>query len=286
MTTISRNTTRTRFTAWLILVLAGLIATLTSTGISSSTAQRSGGASGGGGGAGKVSMRDFSFVLMNADDLRNLPSGENRIVQKPGGENRSGARVPTASVRFVVDNVATGNSFSLNKTGNGTLVFPNMNKGGVTKVGAGRFENSPSHAGLSKTGTGTLVLSNSNDVVYEFRNLESTDFERVQVPIESYSLNFTKIELKVQKERPSEAMLGWPFKRLLYGPGKGIAQVEGWQPGTITSVRPGSKYVCTSDFCACSGTSDCLNLVNSGSCSSEMNCDGAGNSVKCYCKSR
>jgi hypothetical protein len=175
----------------------------------------------------------------------------------------------------------------LTKTGTGHLILPNSSAYGATKVGADTPENSTGVAkgGITKFGSRRLMLQGDSTVVYEFRNLGIFKFGQVVVPTaalpqDQVSLPYVKIGISVQQQRPEGAMKGWPFARLLIGPAKGIAQVEGWKAGGAT---PDSKYVCQGTFCSCSGTSDCLKLANSGSCSSDMNCDGSGNNSKCYC---
>ena len=65
-----------------LTIITVAVLALGSTGVSPSTNQ----------GAGKVSTRDFSFVVINGADIRSLPNGENRLVQENGntGNQSSG----------------------------------------------------------------------------------------------------------------------------------------------------------------------------------------------------
>jgi hypothetical protein len=232
----------------------------------------------GAGGVGKVSVHDISIMMIAGNDVRNLPAGENRIIQKAGGGNSS-AQVPRGQVVFQINNGQNKTSVDLIKTGTGTLALPTSSSG-LNKHGPGTLKNTPSEGSSAKLGQGTLVLTNDNNLVYELRNLSAAEFEHVLVPVtESVSMNFTKIMFFVGQSRPAAAMKPWPPQRLLLGSAKGIAQVEGWR-----STGAGTaKYVCSSTACSCSGTNDCLGLADSGACASQMNCTGSGNDVKCYC---
>ena len=264
------------------MLILGLIAALTlalaATSFSSSPSQ----------GAGKVSTRDFSFISITGDDLSNLPSGESRLVRKvASGDNSTGAAPPRGTVTWILD--GSGARAELTKTGTGTLILPNANnRAGVTKVGPGTLENSSNKTpALTKELTGTLILAAPVDVVYEFKNLGIFKSSQVFLPVdEKAGSNSTDIKSYVRQRRPESAMRAWPFNRLLIGPPAGIAQVEGWKPALTDKPTPGSKYVCSGNFCACSGSADCLGLISSGACSSDMNCDGSGGSTKCYCKSK
>jgi hypothetical protein len=251
-----------------------------------------------------VSVRDFPLMVITGDDIRNLPSGESRIVHQNEDGNTTYVGTANGGVWKLTNG---GSSVPLTKIGTGTLILPKTYQGltqinsgvqssaksntGVTKVGAGTLENSPAPAkgGINKLGSRRLILQGDGTVVYEFRDLGPQDFEQVVVPTadvpqESISLDYVIIKTRVQQHRPASAMKGWPFKRLLIGSAKGIAQVEGWKPGKVANPTPIRKYVCSGSFCQCSGTADCLGLADSGSCSSDMNCDGTGSSTKCYCQ--
>ena len=287
-----------KFWALTLTLIATVTLALATTSFSSSATQ------------GKVSMNDISLVRITGDDIRNLPSGENRIVRETEDGNASYVGNANGGVWKLTNG---GTSVPLNKIGTGTLIFPNTYRGmthidngaqnsannnssatkstGVTKVGAGTLEHSANNnPSLTKELTGTLILATTG-VVYEFRGLGPQDFGHVVVPTadlpqEQINLPYVNIKTRVQQHRPASAMKGWPFARLLIGPAQGIAQVEGWKPGLKNKPTPGSKYVCSGSFCACSGALDCLSLADSGSCSSAMNCDGTGSSTKCYCKSK
>ncbi len=204
---------------------------------------------------GNLQITQFYHVLIKGDDMGKLPTGENRIIQKPGGGNAAGPTRPTGSVTFFIDGV--GQSTALSKIGTGTLILPNSNSAGVTKAGRG-----------------TLVLGAAPDVVYEFRNLTTQDFDRVFMP------DGQSLKAFVQRGSSPNGMNGWPFRQLFIGPAKGVAQVKGWKPGAISNGKPGdSKYVCTTSSCSCSGLSDCLKLADSGSCRGSMVCNDQG----CWC---
>lgn len=262
---------KNKFPLSILTLVAALTLALGTTSFSSSTPQ----------GAGKVSTRDFSFISITGDDISNLPSGENRIVP----ESQGGTAAVGSANGGVWKVTNGGNSTNLTKTGTGTLILPNANnRAGVTKVGPGALQTSPKATpALMKELTGTLILAPPADVVYEFTHLGILKVAQVFVPVaDSASANSTDLKSYVSQRRPVGAMRGWPSGRLLLGPPAGIAQVEGWK--LTGKPTPGGKYVCSGNFCACSGSSDCLSLISSGSCSSEMNCDGAGSGIKCYCK--
>lgn len=253
---MNRKTTELR--ALILAVAAAFTLTLATTSFSSSPTQ----------GTGKVSMNDISFVHITGDDIRNLPIGENRL-----------GYVATAS-GGVWKTTNGGQSLALTKTGTGTLILSSANHSvGVTKVGQGVLQNS------AKELTGTLILADSGKLVYEFSNLGPGEFERVFVANgENAGADSTDLRTRVQQSRPRGAMNGWPFRRFVMGPARGIAQFEGWRP-ELTTKPAASKYTCTTGICACQGAADCLSLAGSGSCSADMNCDGSGNSTRCYCKS-
>jgi hypothetical protein len=246
--------------ATFFLLFASLLMTMASTRSYSSMMQ----------GAGKVSIRDFSFVAITSEGMRGLPAGENRLVQK--------TQTPTGSVTFFVDGVARNASTPLTKSGTGTLILPNANQYGVTKVGPGKLENAAKPGpNLTKELTGTLILASTSDVVYEFRGLSAADYGRIFIGTEG---NTVELKSWLGRQRPAGALNGWPPKRLLVGPAAGIAQVEQWS-GKLKDSIPGSKYVCTDSHCACSGVADCLKLADSNACSSSLSCDGSAN---CWCR--
>lgn len=317
MTRKSRNTPR-RIGISLFILLAGVVVTLAATGFSSAalkTSNQSLLATVLGQSKGRLDLRAVdedgnpTHVIITADDIRNLPPGENRIMQKIGGGNIEGGAgakvVKSGQGDVILSNANNNTSVNLTKTGTGTLILPQANNTGVTKVGPGVLRNSDNNNAAMKELLGTLILSGRSSavadelltlngigvgIVYEFRNLGSLEFGRVVVPAtdlptEEVSFPFGTVLTVVQQQRPAGAMKGWPFSRLLFGPAKGIAQVEGWKP-RANDRTASSKYVCPGGFCKCSGTADCLALANSGSCSSDMNCDGAGNSINCYCRAK
>jgi len=265
-------------------VVATLALVLIATGLSSSAirtnvSQRNG----------NLQITQFHHVVITGDDLRDLPGGENRVIQKPEGGDTGAGLTKSGAGRLALNNSNSNSSVDLNKTGGGTLTLPNASSSnsGLVKQGTGTLRNTPDNSGLTKVGTGTLILTSSNSgVVYEFRDVRPTEFGQIHVPADGemrgQSLTLQKL---LQQNRPQDAMKGWPFRRLLIGPANGIARVEGWKPDAIGNApATGNKFVCTSTFCQCSGSADCLRLVDSGSCSSDMNCDGTGSNTKCYCK--
>lgn len=287
MTNKSTGTPRRTFTTPLFVLLVGSVVALAATGLSSSAIQTNG----------NLQITQFHHVQITGDDIRNLPSGDHRIVQKVMDADNSTGKPPAGKVTFVIDGVSQNTSTELTKVGTGHLILPNANNStGVTKVGPGELQssspNSSARGGITKLGSRRLVLHGDGAIVYEFLNVGPLEFGQVVVPTaarptESVSFPFETIKTQVQKQRPSGAMRGWPFQRLLIGPAKGIAQVEGWQPSLSSGPGPASKFVCTAGrFCSCIGTSDCLSLVDSGRCSSNLNCDGSGTGVKCYCNAK
>jgi hypothetical protein len=224
---------------------------------------------------GNLQIADLTSVVITNEDIHNLPPGESRLTIEAGSP--AAAKPPSGQVVFTVDGVSR--SVPLTKVGTGTLTFPSASSLGVTKVGAGTLANTPtpSSRGITKLGSQRLILQSAGShVVYEFRDLGIAELDSVFF---QNTARIEKIRLAVQQNRSPAAIKGWPFKRLLIGPAQGIAQVEGWK----SSKPPVKKYICSGGSCACSGTSDCLSLASS--CSSTMNCDGAGNGIKCYCKS-
>lgn len=261
----------------ILTVIAALTLALTATSFSSSGRQ----------GAGKATFKEFTVVIITGENIRNLPPGENRLVREAEGRDAGYVGTANGGVWKLTNG---GSSVPLTKIGTGTLIFPNTYRG-LTHINKGAQNSANNNRTMTKELTGTLVLA-TDGVVYEFRDLGLQDFGHVVVPTadtptEDITLVYGEIKTSVQQHRPADAMKGWPFKRLLIGPAKGIAQVEGWKPGVIKASTPGSKYVCTAGrFCACNGTADCLSLADSGLCSSNMNCDGTGRSTRCYCNSK
>ncbi len=246
-----------KFLAMGLTLIATVTLSLTTTNSSSAPTQ----------GGGKVSMDDITFVIILGAAIRNLPSGESRLVLKSGGRGSSGRQVPTGSVVFIVDGVER--SVPLTKVGPGTLILPNSNRSGVPQ--------SPrAQGGISKLGSRRLILAADGTVVYEFRNLGAAEFAQVFMP------GGENLQTFVQQHRPPGGMKGWPFQRLLIGPAKSIAQVERWKRALTNKTTPGSRYVCSGGSCYCNGTSDCLDLASS--CSSTMTCDSSGNRITCYCQ--
>lgn len=248
---------RTRLIALILTIITTALVAFPTTGSSPYPIQ----------GAGKVALQDLSFVTITGGDIQELPPGENRLVRKV---QTGKGTVPTGTVTFLIDGI--NQSAELIKTGTGTLILPCAHDDWVTKVGPGTLKNTPrGRRNLTKELTGTLVLA-TGDVVYEFRELTSTDLGRISRPREtaaSFSLNFAKIK--------SEAV---EMSRLLFGPAKRIAQVEGWKVN-----EPARKIlnVCTSaGSCSCTGTGNCLGLAQS--CKSEMSCSGSGSDISCSCK--
>lgn len=139
-------------------------------------------------------------------------------------------------------------------------------------------------SGLTKAGSGTLTLAGGN-TVYEFRS-DSRPFDYGRVVVQAGAdASPVPLEAWLRKHRPAAGMRGWPFKRLLIGPPEGVAEVEGWK---IKDGTPGTEYKCedggkTEDgFCSCSSYLDCVGLVLSLNCSSELTC-GDG---ECFCDAR
>jgi hypothetical protein len=188
----------------------------------------------------------FSRIRVTAADIARLPRGKNYVVHMSAGtRSRAGSYGGTTTV----------NSGVLNAT----------NKG--------------DNGGLTKAVTGTLALSGTNNV-YEFISDPPIDFSRVVVQA-SPDAAPEPLEAWLRKHRPAAGMRGWPFRRLLIGAAEGIAEIEGWK---IKDATPGTDYKCESgdegdDFCGCSSYLDCVLLVISSKCSSELSC-GDG---ECYC---
>jgi hypothetical protein len=204
----------------------------------------------------------LAHIVITGDDMRNLPKGENRITLEVEGGNTT----ITGASSGVWKTSNGGRSFNLVKTGAGTLVLPNAN-----------------NTGGRKEGTGTLILTSG--VVYELRDMTPADFDRVSMPGASSSLIAARIrQLKrlTQENRPNAASKSQASTLLLIGPAKGIAQVKGWRPETIGKPKAGTKVECTKEgVCFCSGVDDCLKLITSSACKSDMTCDGETN---CYCE--
>lgn len=151
----------------------------------------------------------------------------------------------------------------------------------VVYVGAGTGTGG---SGLTKAGAGTLTLAGGN-VVYEFRSdPRPIDYGRVVVQAGADAAP-VPLEEWLRKHRPASGMRGWPFKRLVIGPPEGVAEVEGWK---IKGETPGTEYKCESGsgegdgFCSCSSYFDCVKMVISLKCSSELSC-GDG---ECFCDAR
>jgi len=234
--------------------------TLASAGYSSSAGQ-------GGSRNGNLQITQFNHVVINGSDIRKLPNGENLLVQE--GQSAS----PT-TLNWYLRN-SNGPGSPLIKTGTGTLILPNSNTYGVTKVGPGTLANTPNSGSSMKQGQGRLVLTSTTGVVYEFRNLGADELDRVLLPnrTTSLSINFTKIAFATGAGPQDSG------KRLLFGPARAISQLEGWK---VSSKPPVSKFTCSGGSCVCNGTADCLSLASS--CSSDMSCAGSGSSISCSCK--
>lgn len=128
------------------------------------------------------------------------------------------------------------------------------------------------------------VVQVGADAVYEFRSdPRPVDYGRVVVQAGADAP--VPLEAWLRKRRPAAGMRGWPFKRLLVGPPEGVAQVEGWK---AKDGKPGTEYECKSGvdkddgYCSCSTYFDCVGLVLSLNCSSELTC-GDG---ECFCDAR
>lgn len=183
-----RNTARRGLRTPLFILLAGVVGTLGVSGFSSAAIQSQS----------APTLRIVSedgnrlpVVIITGDDIRNLPPGENRIIQKAGGGNARAATRPTSSVTFAIDNVRANTSFGLTKTGTGTLVLPNTYRGTTT------VNQATSNASLVKQGQGTLTLSGSSSavadeqltlsgpgaaVVYEVRDIGPAELDRIFMP--------------------------------------------------------------------------------------------------------
>jgi hypothetical protein len=191
----------------------------------------------------------FRRMRVTAADIARLPRGRNYVVQiNPGTQSRAGSHSGSTPV----------NSGVLNST------------------------NTSGDSGATRAGTGTLVLSGSRNV-YEFDSDPAIDFSRVMVQ-SSPDAAPEPLEAWLRKHRPASGMRGWPFKRLLIGPAEGIAEVEGWK---IKDARPDTEFECEytnegDSFCGCSSYLDCVLLVVSNKCSSDLSC-GDG---ECYCDAR
>jgi hypothetical protein len=191
----------------------------------------------------------FRRTRVTAADIARLPRGKNYVVHlNPGTQSRAGSHSGSTNVNSGVLN-------STNKSGN---------------------------SGLTKAGTGTLVLSGSRNV-YEFTSESAIDYSRVVVQT-SPDAAPEPLEAWLRKHRPASGMRGWPFKRLLLGPAEGIAEVEGWK---IKDATPDTEFKCEytnegDSFCGCSSYLDCVLLVVSNKCSSDLSC-GDG---ECYCDAR
>ncbi|HZG50775.1 MAG TPA: hypothetical protein VEZ40_01445 [Pyrinomonadaceae bacterium] len=187
----------------------------------------------------------FRRVRVNAGDISRLPRGENYVVHvSPDAGKRAGDYTGSTPV----------NSGVLNSTG----------KSGTS--------------GLAKAGAGTLPLA--GNTVYEFRSDPAIDFSRVVVQAGADAAP-VPLETWLRRHRPAAGMRGWPFKRLLIGTAEGVAEIEGWKTKDATPV---AEFKCESgsegdDYCGCSSYADCVLLVISGKCSSELSC-GDG---ECYC---
>lgn len=247
----------TKLRALILTVIATIILAVAATGFSSAIGQHSRN--------GNLQITQLTSVVITGDDIRSLPPGENRIVRKGKGGKPT---VPTGTVTFFID--GANSSAELVKTGAGTLILPNANANGfgVTKVGPGTLRNTPGGPSLTKELTGTLVLA-TGDVVYEFRNLTFAELGRISRPGETASFGSNFANTKAQAVE---------INRLLFGPAKRIAQVEGWKPNGP------ARNVCSGGSCVCTGTGNCLGLAYS--CKSEMTCYGSGSEITCSCKSQ
>lgn len=214
------------------------------------------------------------------------------VTQTGNGQTSS-----TTEVRHIVvtaDDIAglpPGKSYVM-KVGPGTLSLPNSSSSGLSKPGAGAVVLSGGNSSSKNTNTGNTNSGGSGGgiikvgpgtlAVYDFRSERPIDFSRVDVQTGD-DMNHVKLQTWVQQHRPAGAFAGWPFKRLLVGPAREIAQVEGWK----ASTTPGSAYICEAGkFCGCNGVADCHKLALSDACASAMNCDGKESNIICYCTAR
>ena len=202
-------------------------------------------------------------ILVTTNDLRNLPSGANYVGTANGG---------------VWKTTNGGNSTELRKIGLSTLILPAASQI-ESRQGSGVLKNADSDAAV-KGGQGTLILASTSDAAYEFRDLSSTDFDRVSITASGETLTLNGSGF-MGRHRPAEAMKRWPFKRLLIIPSDHISSIDGW-----TGRGSNAGFYCKSQFCQCSGQPDCLMLIKSGSCKSVMNCDGAGPGMTCFCDAK
>jgi len=245
----------------LLLAFVALAAlALASAGYSSSAGQ-------GGSRNGNLQITQFNHVVINGSDISKLPNGENLLVRE--GQSAS----PTTLNWYLRNSNSAGSP--LIKTGTGTLILPNSNTYGVTKVGPGTLANTPNSGSSMKQGQGRLVLTSTTGMVYEFRNLGPADLARVFLPdaTTSLSMNFNKIVFATGSGPQDSG------KRLLFGAAQAISQLEGWK---VSSKPPVSKFTCSGGSCVCNGTADCLSLASS--CTSDMSCAGSSSDIRCSCK--
>jgi|GEM_PF-4635750 len=288
----SRNTARRVLKAPLFILLASFAGTFAISGLSSAAIQSQS----------APTLRIVSedgnrlpVVIITGDDIRNLPPGENRIIQKfEGGNPATATTRPTGSVTFYIDNIRTGASFNLTKTGTGTLILPNTYRG-TTTVNSGVL-NSANNTSLRKHGQGTLTLAGANSgvaseqltlsgigtpVVHEFRNIEPAELDRIFMPGETSSVmaRITGLKKVTAQLGTSMGIQDWPIAPVLIIPAKGIGKVEGWNPGVVSNATAGTEYKCVDGFCACAGQG-CNGMIKA--CSSAITCGSGG--LVCACK--
>src|SRR5829696_2060900 len=70
-----------------------------------------------------LQITQFHHVVVTGEDVRGLPGGENRIVQKPGGGAATGLTKQGAGT-LILNNTSSNSSVDLTKTGSGTLALP------------------------------------------------------------------------------------------------------------------------------------------------------------------
>lgn len=231
----------------------------------------------------KAAQSEVQRITVTGATIAALPPGKSYIMK-------------LGSRRLIIPPANSGSNTRPHKEGAGQLILPNSNAQPTNQQTPAN-----SNSRQTKQGQGDVILSGSNATgsasadsyygsgvykVYEFRSdaRHPIDFSRVVVQ-EGESTNYVKLEEWLRKHRPARGMRGWPFKRLLVGPGKGIAQIEGWK---LKDVQPGTEYHCEKDtsndgpdgFCSCNSLLDCAVMVVAGNCTSELTC-GDG---ECFCE--
>lgn len=217
--------------------------------------------------AGKKAAPKFERVRVSADNIARLPRGENYVVVvSPGKRDRAAGRYTggTPVAGGVLNSTNAGHNRDLIKTGTGTPVLSGANDSSAAD---------PEQPAL-------LTNRSIAYPVYELRFDRPADFGRVVVRSGAPEAGGPAVPLEawLRARMPAGAMRKWPFKSVVIGPARGVAQVKGWK----ADKKPGTNYDCNGETCWCEGAFDCKPLIYSDKCDGDFICGDDD----CFCEQK